>query len=59
MEAGPDILKGGVGAVTVDQLRRLIQDKTQEERKLADPAWQKGLEQAKRTWTTTLGFGSW
>jgi gas vesicle protein len=42
-----DILKGGVGVGTVDQLRRLIQDKTQEVRKVADQAWQKGLEQAK------------
>jgi polyhydroxyalkanoate synthesis regulator phasin len=42
-----DILKGGVGVGTADQLRRLIQDKTQEVRKLADQAWQKGLEQAR------------
>ena len=42
-----DILKGDVGVGTADQLRRLIQDKTQEVRKLADQAWQKGLEQAK------------
>jgi hypothetical protein len=42
-----DILKGGVGVGTADQLRRLIQDKTQEVRRLADQAWQKGLEQTK------------
>jgi hypothetical protein len=33
-----DILKGGVGVGTADQLRRLVQDKTQEVRKLADQA---------------------
>jgi gas vesicle protein len=42
-----DILKGGVGLGTADQLRRLIQDKIQEVRRLADQAWQKGMEQAK------------
>jgi gas vesicle protein len=42
-----DILKGGIGLGTADQLRRLIQDKTQEVRQLADKAWQKGMEQAK------------
>jgi hypothetical protein len=33
-----DILKGGVGVGTADQLRRLIQDKTQEVWRLADQA---------------------
>jgi ElaB/YqjD/DUF883 family membrane-anchored ribosome-binding protein len=42
-----DILKRGVGVGTADQLRKLVQDKTQEVQKLADQAWQKGLEQAK------------
>ena len=42
-----DILKGDVGVGTADRLRRLIQDKTQEVRKLADQAWRKGLEQPK------------
>jgi len=42
VEAGPDILKGGVGVGTADQLRALIQDKTQGVRKLADQAYQKG-----------------
>ena len=42
-----DVLKGGVGLGTADQLRRLVQDKFQEVRQLGDQAWQKGLEQAK------------
>jgi gas vesicle protein len=42
-----DIIKGGIGIGTADQLRKLIQDKIQEVRKMGDQAWQKGLEQAK------------
>ena len=41
-----NILKGGVGLGTADQLRRLIQDKVQEVKKYGDQAWQKGMEQA-------------
>jgi gas vesicle protein len=42
-----DIIEGGIDLGTADQLRRLIQDKTQELRKMGDQAWQKGMEQAK------------
>jgi len=41
-----NILKGGVGLGTADQLRKLVQDKVQEVKKLGDQAWQKGMEQA-------------
>jgi len=41
-----NILKGGVGLGTADQLRKLVQDKIQEVKKLGDQAWQKGMEQA-------------
>ena len=41
-----NILKGGVGLGTADQLRKLIQDKIQEVKKYGDQAWQKGMEQA-------------
>jgi gas vesicle protein len=42
-----DILKGGIGLGTADQLRRLIQDKIQEVQKMGDQVWQKGVEQVK------------
>lgn len=41
-----DILQGGIGLGTADQLRRLIEEKTQEVRKIGETAWQKGIEQA-------------
>lgn len=41
-----DILKGGVGLGTADQLRKLVQEKIKEVRKYGDQAWQKGMEQA-------------
>ena len=42
-----DTIKGGIGLGTADQLRRLVQDKIQEVRKMGEQAWQKGIEQAK------------
>ena len=42
-----DILKGGVGLGTADQLRRLVQNKIEEVRQMGDQVWQKGMEQAK------------
>ncbi|KAJ9145126.1 Apolipoprotein/apolipophorin [Pleurostoma richardsiae] len=42
-----DITKSGVSAESVDKARKLVQEKVQQLQKLADDAWQKGLEQAK------------
>lgn len=42
-----EITKGGIGIGTVEQVRKLVQEKMQAVRKLGDEAWSKGLEQAK------------
>ena len=42
-----DALKGGVGIGSLDQIRRIIEEKIQDVKKLGDQAWDKGLEQAK------------
>lgn len=42
-----EIIKGGIGLGTADQLRRLIQDKIQEVQKMGEQVWQKGIEQVK------------
>ncbi|KAK7936697.1 uncharacterized protein PG986_015135 [Apiospora aurea] len=42
-----DIFKTGFSVASVDKARKLIQEKTEQVRKLGDEAWKKGLEQAK------------
>ena len=42
-----DALKGGVGIGSIDQIRRIVEEKIQDVRKLGDQAWDKGMEQAK------------
>jgi CHASE3 domain sensor protein len=42
-----NIVKGGLGAGSLDQIRKLLEEKVQEVRKMGDQAWDKGLEQAK------------
>jgi hypothetical protein len=42
-----DVLGGGLTAANLDKVRRLIQDKVEQVKKLGDEAWSKGLEQAK------------
>lgn len=42
-----DIVKGGVGIDTANKIRKLVQEKTEQVKKLGDEAWKKGLEQAK------------
>ena len=43
-----DILKsGGVNASSIDKIRQLVQDKSQELKKFGDQAWSKGLEEIK------------
>ncbi|KAK8076688.1 Fungal specific transcription factor domain-containing protein [Apiospora phragmitis] len=42
-----DIFKGGFSAASVDKARKLIQEKTEQVKKLGDEGWKKGLEQAK------------
>lgn len=42
-----DIIKGGIGIGTVDKIRKLIQDRSEDLKKFGDQAWQKGMEQAK------------
>lgn len=42
-----DIVKGGVGIETANKIRKLVQEKTEQIKKLGDEAWKKGLEQAK------------
>jgi hypothetical protein len=42
-----DAVKGGVGIGSIDQIRKIIEEKIQDVRKLGDQAWDKGLEQAK------------
>jgi len=47
MQQVKDILKGGLGVGTVDKLRKLVQEKSEELKQFGDQAWQKGMEQAK------------
>ncbi|KAI0431401.1 hypothetical protein F5Y09DRAFT_304815 [Xylaria sp. FL1042] len=42
-----EILGGGVSAANLDRVRRLVEDKIQQVKKLGDEAWKKGLEEAK------------
>lgn len=42
-----DIVKGGLGVGSFDQIRKLVEDKMQKLRKYGDQAWDKGMEQAK------------
>ncbi|KAI0455569.1 hypothetical protein F5B21DRAFT_470872 [Xylaria acuta] len=42
-----DILGGGVSASNLDKVRRLVEDKIQQVKKLGDEAWNKGLEGVK------------
>ncbi|KAI1174888.1 hypothetical protein F4777DRAFT_552243 [Nemania sp. FL0916] len=42
-----DVLGGGVSAANLDKVRRLIEDKIQQVKKLGDEAWNKALEEAK------------
>lgn len=42
-----DVVKGGIGVGSLDQIRKIIEEKIQDVRKLGDQAWDKGLEQAK------------
>ncbi|KAI8952801.1 hypothetical protein F4801DRAFT_188937 [Xylaria longipes] len=42
-----EILGGGVSAANLDKVRRLVEDKIQQVKKLGDEAWNKGLEGAK------------
>ena len=41
-----DIIKGGVGFGTIDKIRSLIQERSEDLKKFGDQAWQKGMEQA-------------
>ncbi|KPM36783.1 hypothetical protein AK830_g9785 [Neonectria ditissima] len=42
-----EIFAGGFGAASLEKARKLIEEKTEEVKKLGDEAWKKGLEQAK------------
>jgi len=42
-----DIIKGGIGFGTVDKIRKLVQERSEDLKKFGDQAWQKGMEQAK------------
>lgn len=42
-----DIIKGGIGFGTVDKIRQLVQERSEDLKKFGDQAWQKGMEQAK------------
>lgn len=42
-----DIFKSGFSAASVEKARKLIQEKTEQVKKLGDEGWKKGLEQAK------------
>jgi len=42
-----DVVSQGFSADSVDKVRKIVEDKTQQLRKFADQAWQKGMEQAK------------
>lgn len=42
-----DVLKGGIGFGTIDKVRKLVQEKIDQAKKLGDQAWQQGYEQVK------------
>ncbi|KAK7961122.1 hypothetical protein PG996_011764 [Apiospora saccharicola] len=42
-----DIFKSGFSVASIDKARKLIQEKTEQVKKLGDEGWKKGLEQAK------------
>lgn len=42
-----DVAKGGFSAESISKAQKLIQEKTEQVRKLGDEAWSKGLEEAK------------
>ncbi|KAM0818608.1 hypothetical protein AB5N19_04420 [Seiridium cardinale] len=42
-----DVLAGGLTAANLDKVRKLVQEKVEQVKKLGDEAWKKGLEQAK------------
>lgn len=42
-----EVVAGGLSAENLNKARQLLQDKTEQVRKLGDTAWQKGLEEAK------------
>lgn len=42
-----DVVKGGVGIGSIDQIRKIVQEKVEKVKKYGDQAWDKGLEQAK------------
>jgi len=42
-----DILKSGVSVTTVNKIRKLVQEKTEQVQKFGDEAWKQGMEQAK------------
>jgi hypothetical protein len=42
-----DIIAAGWSADTLDKIRKLVEEKSEQVKKLGDQAWQKGMEQAK------------
>ncbi|KAL2867836.1 uncharacterized protein BJX67DRAFT_77963 [Aspergillus lucknowensis] len=42
------ILKGGAGFGSVDEIRKLLQEKREKLQKLGDEAWQRGMEESKQ-----------
>lgn len=42
-----EVVAGGVGLQTVNQIRKIIQEKTEKLQSLGDEAWKKGMEEAK------------
>lgn len=42
-----DITNNGINAETADKIRKLVQEKVEQVKKLGDEAWKKGLEKAK------------
>jgi hypothetical protein len=42
-----DVLKGGFSAETISKVKKLVDEKVEQVKKLGDEAWKKGLEQAK------------
>jgi hypothetical protein len=42
-----DVVKGGVSVESAEKLRKLVQEKVEQLKKIGDEAWKKGLEQAK------------
>ena len=42
-----DVIKGGVSMESINKVRQLIQEKTEQMKKMGDEAWKKGMEQAK------------